>query len=98
MRRTARYRIRDRPVAPQPAGLDQLSPDEVALFQKNNAAYQKKFGFPFVICARLNKKAAILAGFQLRLQNSHAEEIQTALGEIFKIAQLRLGDLIAPDA
>ncbi len=80
------------------AGLDQLSPDEVALFQKNNAAYQKKFGFPFVICARLNKKAAILAGFQLRLQNSHAEEIQTALGEIFKIAHLRLGDLIAPDA
>lgn len=80
------------------AGLDQLSPDEVALFQKNNAAYRKKFGFPFVICARLNKKAAILAGFQLRLQNSHAEEIQTALGEIFKIAHLRLGDLIAPDA
>ncbi len=80
------------------AGLDQLSPDEVAVFQKNNAAYQKKFGFPFVICARLNKKAAILTGFERRLQNAGAEEIQTALGEIFKIAHLRLGDLIAPDA
>lgn len=76
------------------AGLAKLSPDEVALFQKNNAAYQEKFGFPFVICARLNKKAAILAGFQLRLQHSHAEESQTALGEIFKIAGLRLRDLI----
>ena len=80
------------------AGLDKLSPDEVARFQKNNAAYQEKFGFPFVICARLNKKAAILAGFERRLQNSRAEEIQTALGEIFKIAHLRLCDLIAPDA
>ena len=80
------------------AGLDKLSPDEVARFQKNNAAYQEKFGFPFVICARLNKKAAILAGFERRLQHSRAEEIQTALGEIFKIAHLRLCDLIAPDA
>ena len=78
------------------AGLAKLSPDEVALFQKNNAAYQKKFGFPFIICARLNKKEAILAGFQLRLQHSQAEEIQTALGEIFKIAGLRLRDLIPP--
>ena len=80
------------------AGLDQLSPDEVALFQKNNAAYQEKFGFPFVICARRNKKTAILAGFGLRLQNSRAEEIQAALGEIFQIAELRLRDLLAPDA
>jgi 2-oxo-4-hydroxy-4-carboxy-5-ureidoimidazoline decarboxylase len=31
------------------AGLDRLSPEEVALFRANNAAYQAKFGFPFVI-------------------------------------------------
>ena len=77
------------------AGLTQLTPQEVALFQKQNAAYQKKFGFPFVICARLNKKEAIIAGFELRLKNSRAEEIKTALEEIFKIAELRLRDLIA---
>jgi 2-oxo-4-hydroxy-4-carboxy-5-ureidoimidazoline decarboxylase len=76
------------------AGLNQLSPVETELFQKQNAAYKKKFGFPFVICARLNKKSAILKGFQLRLQNSHAQEIKTALEEIFKIAELRLRDLI----
>jgi OHCU decarboxylase len=76
------------------AGLNDLSPAEVALFQKNNAAYQEKFGFPFVICARLNKKMAILAGFEWRLQNSHAQEMRAALAEIFKIAELRLRDLI----
>ena len=76
------------------AGLDKLSPEEVELFQTNNAAYKAKFGFPFVICARLNKKEAILNGFKLRLQNSREQEMQAALEEIFKIAELRLRDLI----
>ena len=75
------------------AGLNALSPAEIALFQKQNAAYREKFGFPFVICARLNKKEAILAGFERRLQNSPEQEIQAALEEIFKIAELRLRDL-----
>jgi OHCU decarboxylase len=77
------------------AGLDRLAPAEIELFQKNNAAYQNRFGFPFVICARLNKKEAILAGFERRLGNSREQEIKTALEEIFKIAELRLWDLIA---
>ncbi|MEY4916130.1 MAG: 2-oxo-4-hydroxy-4-carboxy-5-ureidoimidazoline decarboxylase [Verrucomicrobiota bacterium] len=76
------------------AGLNELSSEEIVWFQKQNAAYQNKFGFPFVICARLNKKAAILQGFELRLKNSPAQEIKTALEEIFKIAELRLKDLI----
>lgn len=77
------------------AGLDKLSPEEIELFQKNNAAYKEKFGFPFVICARLNKKEAILNGFKVRLNHSREQEIQTALEEIFKIAELRLRDLIS---
>lgn len=76
------------------AGLNKLSPEEVDLFKKQNAAYRNKFGFPFVICARLNKKTAILAGFETRLKNPRAQEIKTALEEIFKIAELRLRDLI----
>ena len=77
------------------AGLNKLSPEEIDLVQKQNAAYKNKFGFPFVICARLNKKGAILAGFEQRLKNSRGQEIKTALEEIFKIAELRLQDLIA---
>lgn len=76
------------------AGLDQLSAEEIALFQQNNAAYKQKFGFPFVICARLNKKQAILSGFKVRLQHSREQEIQTALEEIGKIAYLRLKDIV----
>ncbi len=77
------------------AGLNQLTPEEITLFQQNNAAYQEKFGFPFVICARLNKKEAILNGFQARLNHSREQEITAALAEIFKIAELRLRDLIS---
>ncbi len=76
------------------AGLNALTPDEVALFNRQNEAYRHKFGFPFVICARLNKKQAILDGFARRLQNSPEQEIHIAVEEIFKIAALRLNDLI----
>lgn len=76
------------------AGLDHLSADDIVLFQKHNASYRERFGFPFVICARLNKKEAILAAFPVRLANSREQEIRAALAEIGKIARLRLEDLI----
>lgn len=77
------------------AGLTRLTPEEIALFARQNTAYKNRFNFPFVICARLNKKEAILAGFERRLGNPREQEIKTALEEIFKIAELRLRDLIA---
>ena len=76
------------------AGLGDLTPEEAALFQTYNAQYRQRFGFPFVICARLNRKAAILRAFPERLQNSPEKEIATALEEIYKIAALRLRDLV----
>ena len=75
------------------AALGNLTREEIELFQMNNATYQATFGFPFVICARLNRKEAIWNGFKVRLQNSREQEIETALEEIFKIAELRLRDL-----
>lgn len=77
------------------AGLGNLSADEIALFQRYNAEYHAKFSFPFVICARENKKDAILAAFPVRLRNTREQEIATALREIEKIARLRLMDAIS---
>ncbi len=76
------------------AGLDQLSDAELAEFQRLNDAYRAKFGFPFVICARLNAKAAILAAMQARLEQDPAAEQATALAEIGRIAGLRLRDAL----
>lgn len=75
------------------AGLNRLSPDELALFNRRNAAYLERFGFPFVICARRSTKEEILQAFAARLEHSRDEEIQTALEEIAKICALRLDDL-----
>lgn len=77
------------------AGLEDLSPDETARFRDFNQRYREKFDFPFVICARLNKKEAILEAFPQRLQNSRPQEIEIALDEICKVAELRLRNLVA---
>lgn len=77
------------------AGLTALSPGDIAVFDRYNLAYRERFGFPFVICARQNKKDAILAAFPLRLMNTREQEIATSLGEIAKIAHLRLLDRLS---
>lgn len=78
------------------AGLDRLTDAELAAFTRNNDAYRAKFGFPFIICARLNAKAAIRAAMQARLPHPPAAEFATALAEIEKIAWLRLQDTLPP--
>ncbi len=76
------------------AGLDQLTDEELAVFTRQNDAYQAKFGFPFIICARLNAKSAILTAMQARGGNTPDQEFATALGEIEKIARLRMQDIL----
>ncbi len=80
------------------AGLNQLTAAELTEFQALNAAYVARFGFPFVICARLSNKAAILAAMQTRVTNPPGTEFATALGEIEKIARHRLDDALKKTA
>lgn len=76
------------------AGLDAVTQDEAQRFKKYNEQYHEKFGFPFVICARENRKEAILQAFPRRLAQTREQEIATALSEIAKIAWLRLNDAV----
>ena len=80
------------------AGLGDLSAGEVALFDRYNREYRERFGFPFVICARENRKESILAAFPRRLEHSLEEEEATALREIAKIAWFRLHDAVESPA
>ena len=77
------------------AGLDRLDEAEYARFDRLNAAYREKFGFPFIIAVRRHDKHAILAAFETRLLNTHTEEIEGALAQVFEIARLRLGGLVS---
>lgn len=76
------------------AGLDALSAEELATFQSMNERYRQRFQFPFIICARLNAKGAILSAMESRVGNDAEVEFATALGEIEKIARLRLADVL----
>jgi len=77
------------------AGLGTLTPAEIASFDADNAAYRARFGFPFVICARENTKASILAALARRRENDRTTEIATAVHEIAKIARLRIEDVVS---
>ncbi|MBI2517171.1 MAG: 2-oxo-4-hydroxy-4-carboxy-5-ureidoimidazoline decarboxylase [Opitutae bacterium] len=76
------------------AGLNQLTDAELAEFTRLNDAYRAQFGFPFIICARLNAKDAILAALRTRSAQPPDAEFAAALAEIEKIARLRLQDIL----
>jgi 2-oxo-4-hydroxy-4-carboxy-5-ureidoimidazoline decarboxylase len=78
------------------AGLDQCSPDELAAFQRLNAAYLARFGFPFVIAVKGLSRAQILAAFAARLENEAEAEFATAMAEIHRIAGFRIAALLTP--
>lgn len=91
----ARVELTDASAAEQMgAGLKQLSAAEFERFSVLNAAYREKFGFPFIICVRLQTKASILAAFETRLAHDAGAEREEAIAQIGLIAKLRLQDLV----
>jgi OHCU decarboxylase len=74
------------------AGLDSLSEDEHARFLALNDAYKEKFGFPFIMAVKGRSKDEILQAFEDRMEHDADQEFETALGEVERIALLRLKD------
>jgi 2-oxo-4-hydroxy-4-carboxy-5-ureidoimidazoline decarboxylase len=79
------------------AGLDRLSDAEYVAFERVNNAYRSKFGFPYIVCVRRQTRDSILRDFERRLPNDVAAEMQASIAEIFRIAALRLDQLVAAD-
>jgi OHCU decarboxylase len=93
---TSRARMADSSVREQAgAGLDQCSPAEFAKFQRLNAAYGARFGFPFVIAVKGLTRHRILAAFEARLANERQTEFQAAMQQIHRIAGFRLAEIFA---
>ena len=76
------------------AGLDKLMPEEFERFHALNAAYNARFGFPFIIAVRLNDKASILAAMEARAAHDEPAEIAEAIQQIGLISKLRLLDAV----
>ena len=79
------------------AGLDRLSDAEYAAFERVNNAYRSKFGFPYIVCVRRHTRDSILRDFERRLPNDAKAETQTSIGEICRIAALRLDQLVSAE-
>ena len=79
------------------AGLTDCTAEEFAKIQQLNAAYNAKFGFPFMLAVRgprgtgLNK-AEIIATFERRLDNHPDYEMAESLRNIHRVAEIRLDD------
>lgn len=79
------------------AGLSDCSPQEFARIGQLNAAYNKKFGFPFILAVRGPRgtglsRQEIIATFDRRLHNHPEFEIGECLHNIHRIAEIRLND------
>ncbi|XP_067107719.1 2-oxo-4-hydroxy-4-carboxy-5-ureidoimidazoline decarboxylase [Osmerus mordax] len=79
------------------AGLDTLDSAEISHMARLNIEYKLRFGFPFVICARMNNKATILRELSERLKNDRTAELARAIEEVKKICHLRLKTLMLHD-
>jgi 2-oxo-4-hydroxy-4-carboxy-5-ureidoimidazoline decarboxylase len=79
------------------AGLDRLSDAEYVAFERVNNAYRAKFGFPYIVCVRRHTKDSILRDFERRLPNDAKIETRKSIEEIFRIAALRVDQLVTGD-
>lgn len=78
--------------------LGRLPPEQSARWDQLNAAYRERFGFPFILCIRRHDMASALAAFEIRLENSRLQELQSALVEITAISGLRLAERLGEPA
>jgi len=79
------------------AGLTACTPEEFARIGELNAAYNQKFGFPFILAVRGPRgtglaRHQILSAFERRLANHPDFEFAEALRNIDRIAEIRLDD------
>lgn len=78
------------------AGLALCTQEEFDKLQRLNAQYREKFGFPFILAVRGYDRAGIIANFEARVNNSREDELRTSLEQIYRIARLRVDDLVTP--
>lgn len=84
----------------QRAGLTACTPDEFATLQRLNAAYNARFGWPFIVAVRGPRgrgltRAEIIATFERRLASLPEVEFAECLRQVHRIAEIRLAEKLA---
>jgi 2-oxo-4-hydroxy-4-carboxy-5-ureidoimidazoline decarboxylase len=83
----------DRFAGDEQTGVKDASDDVLKRLAEGNAAYEKKFGFIFIVCATGKSAEDMLADLQERLRNQPKDEILNAMEEQNKITRIRLEKL-----
>jgi allantoicase len=60
-----------------------------------NRAYERRFGYIFIICATAKTSSEMLAALRGRLEHDREQELRIAAAEQSKITELRLKKLLA---
>ena len=77
------------------SGLTNCSTAELAQLQSLNAAYNAKFGWPFIAAVKYMDRAGIVQLFSERLAQSAADEFEACIANIEKITRWRLDDQVS---
>jgi 2-oxo-4-hydroxy-4-carboxy-5-ureidoimidazoline decarboxylase len=77
------------------AGVNTASRQVLTALAEGNAAYEKRFGYIFIVCASGKSAAEMLALLQARIHNEASEEMKLASAEQNKITHLRLEKLLS---
>ena len=76
------------------AGLSELTPTELKEITALNDKYTGKFSHPFIMAVSNKTKHDIFQSFYIRIENSAAEELETACREVEKIALIRIKQIL----
>lgn len=76
--------------AGEQAGVAVTGDDVLVRLAEGNAAYERTFGFIFIVCATGKSAEEMLAMLEQRLSNDREKEIEIASREQRKITQLRI--------
>ena len=76
------------------AGLSACTAEQYQRLHSLNAAYNGRFGFPFMLAVKGHTADSVLAALAERVTHTADEERHVALQEICRIARFRLADLV----
>lgn len=92
---TVKKKFATSPAANEQASVAEAPEEVLQALAEANEAYEKKFGYIFIVCASGKSPEEMLGLIHARMQNSPGEEIRNAADEQLRITRLRLERMLS---
>jgi 2-oxo-4-hydroxy-4-carboxy-5-ureidoimidazoline decarboxylase len=90
----AKYANTKELAAGEQSAVNEANEQTIMALANGNSAYEKKFGFIFIVCATGKSAAEMLALLEARMPNTREQELMNAAQQQRKIFHLRLEKLL----